>query len=91
MALSLLFLRGTCVAVLLGGVGEASLGSALFLGFHMLLRWRCAGSEDFAIFNAVKRTAFGDLLVKLIESCTKQISLAGQAIFKLFYRAGRSQ
>ena len=34
-----------------------------------------------------KRTAFGDLLVKLIESCTKQISLAGQAIFKLFYRA----
>ena len=54
-----------------------------------LLRWRCAGSEDFAIFNAVKRTAFGDLLVKLIESCTKQISLAGQAIFKLFYRAGQ--
>ena len=32
-------------------------------------------------------SAFGDLLVKLIESCTKQISLAGQAIFKLFYRA----
>ena len=51
---------------------------------------RCAGSEDFAIFNAVKRTAFGDLLVKLIESCTKQISLARQAIFKLFYRADLS-
>ena len=51
---------------------------------------RAAGGEDLDIFHAVKRTAFGDLLVRLSERHSKRNSLAGHVISTVLARVAQS-
>ena len=57
------------------------------MNFFGLFLWLWAGSEARAIFNAVNKTAFGDLLVMLITSGYDQNTASGANNLRTFLQS----